>query len=403
VPRPADKELPFLIAGGGIGGLATALSLAAIGKASVVFEKRATFDEDGAGIQVGPNGVHALRRLGIADAVEALATAPHGLHIMDGLNNRRIAEVSLGEVIAARHGAPYWTLRRSDLHAALLQAARNSPAISVQMSSPVAQAANVALNAVANMGPSVCVSFDGGSIHQGAALIVAEGLWSKLKHSFGSAPIYSGKRAFRTVIPTTPNMPATLRTETTIWLKPGLHAVHYPVRSGTEIAIVLIISHPDPRLGWGDTVEQQSLAPVIASLPEDLRSILSAANAWRSWPLMTAAPLAQWTDGRIALLGDAAHPILPFLAQGAVMALEDAVVMADCVAKHPDLEVAFKAYEKRRQARTHRVGRASERNGKIYHLARPAATVRNAVLRAMPPDTLLSRFDWIYGWRPDFS
>lgn len=391
---------PVLIAGAGIGGLACALALARRGMSCHVFEQRANITQEGAGIQIGPNGVHILRQLGVADALAPQTSSPVSLRIMDGVSGRELACLALGETIEQRHGAPYWTAHRADLHSALLTKAQANPLISFSLGSGVAAA-------ISN---SDCVELnlsDGCRI-EGPALIAADGMWSRLRETIFNTPAlqydlqYSGSRAYRAVIPAA-QLPTELSAASThIWLSPHAHAVHYPVRAGQEVAIIAVFADTDPAPGWGTEVLADSLQARFANSAPTLRALMMRAPIWRGWPLMTLARSTPWVDGRIALLGDAAHPILPFLAQGAVMALEDAMVLARHLESAPGaIPAVLSSYARQRIPRTTRVARAAQRNGQTYHLAGPMAAVRNAVLRASAPHRLLARYDWLYGWRAE--
>jgi len=388
---------PVLIAGAGIGGLATALALSQQGHAAHVLEKRADPAEDGAGIQIGPNGVHVLRQLGVADALAPLTASPQSLHIMDGVSGRPLTSLPLGETIALRHGAPYWSAHRADLHAALLQAAQRHPLITLSLGCDVISAHSDAQRAEAILAD--------GSRFEGRALIAADGLWSRLREThFSAEPLkFSGKHAYRAIIPAS-RLPSHLCPSSThIWLSPRAHAVHYPVRGGKEIALVVVLSERE-RIspGWGAPVPAARLHAQFPRSAPDLRALIEQPDAWRGWPLMTpSSPLTgSGARGRVALLGDAAHPILPFLAQGAVMALEDAAILAQCLSRTPDdVAGALARYAAVRAPRVQQVARASWRNGQIYHLSGPIAAARNAVLRHTPARRLLASYDWLYGWR----
>jgi salicylate hydroxylase len=389
-----SASAPVLIAGAGIGGLAAALALANRGLASHVVEKRAAVSEEGAGIQIGPNGVHALRRLGIADALAPLTASPDCLRVMDGVSGRELTQLPLGAPIERRHGAPYWTAHRADLHAALLQAAAGQALITLSL--------GVEVTAAATQASRVKATCADGSAIEGRALIVADGLWSRLRERHFKAPPlqYAGRQAYRAVV-SADLLPSALSAASThIWLSPDAHAVHYPVRQGQDIALVVVLCEPQTAPGWGQHVASTRLQQRFATHAPALRKLISQPDSWRGWPLMTLPGPMVWTDGPIALLGDAAHPILPFLAQGAVMALEDAVALAAHIAAHPhDTPLALQRYAAERQTRTGRVARASLRNGRTYHLSGLMATARNAVLRAAPPQRLLASYDWLYGHR----
>jgi salicylate hydroxylase len=385
---------PILIAGAGIGGLATALALAQHNLASRVLEKRTDPSEEGAGIQIGPNGVHVLRQLGVADALAPLTASPVSLRIMDGVSGRELTVLPLGSTIAERHGAPYWSAHRADLHATLFQAARDNPLVTLSLGSEVQSAVSHSTE--------VGVVLSDSSQLSAPALIAADGLWSRLRDTvFKAKPLqHTSKHAYRAVIPAE-NLPASLsKTSTYIWLSPRAHVVHYPVRSGQEIALVVVLSDTETMLGWGTNVPSARLRSRFEGSASALRDLIDQPDSWRGWPLMVPSGSTGWVDGRIALLGDAAHPILPFLAQGAVMALEDAVTVAGCMAYSPnDIPKALATYASQRLARTDCVARASQRNGQVYHLPGPLAAIRNSVLRKAPQHRLLASYDWLYGWR----
>lgn len=397
-------ETPILIAGAGIGGLATALALAKRGLACHVIEKRARPSEDGAGIQIGPNGVHVLRQLGVADALSPLTASPDFLRIMDAVRGRELASLPLGKTIAARFDAPYWTAHRADLHAALLAGVQSNPLLKVSLGAEVIGATSYPSHAR--------VSLSNGAHIDGPALIAADGLWSGARNLiFMSPPLQdTGSRAYRTVIPASQMPGGVSATSTHIWLGPRAHVVHYPVRAGTEIALVAVFADGEMAAGWSNDVAAADLNARFSQLAGPLRDVLMHASAWRGWRLLTLPNLPEWqrawVNGRIALLGDAAHPVLPFLAQGAVMALEDAVVIAGHIAralqpKTISMHEALTNYAAERRPRTDRVALAAQRNGKTYHLSGAFAAARNTVLRSSPPQRLLARYDWLYGWRSD--
>ncbi|MCZ7595542.1 MAG: FAD-dependent monooxygenase [Hyphomicrobium sp.] len=386
---------PVLIVGGGIGGLAAALALARRGIPSQVLERRPAFHEEGAGIQIGPNGTRILRRLGVADELRPHVGVPDALSVRDGRTGAEIAKLPLGRWIAMRHGAPYWVAHRKDLHAALLHAVRTEPLIALSM--------GFAASEVASGNGHVAVAAESGEAWSGRALIAADGIWSPLRSLLFDAtrPRFCGKSAARSVVPLDA-LPADFqRNETTIWLFANTHVVHYPVCGGTELAIVVVLDDLHDSSDWSAPVPpfwiQQSMPPCA----EPLQALILEARTWKRWALHTLPVPRQWAHGSIALLGDAAHPMLPFLAQGGVMALEDATVIAEALHRYTDdVPAALRWYQRQRRPRVQRVVRASRRNGRIYHLAGPAALARNFVLRKLPAQRLMARYDWLYGWRP---
>lgn len=391
--KAPDRDT-VLIAGGGIGGLAIALALARKGMASRVLERRPEFSEEGAGIQIGPNGTRVLQDIGAAGALSEQAATPDGLQVRDALNAHALARLPFGSWIAERHGAPYWTAHRRDLHGALVETARHEPLISLQTGAAVEHA---------EQGPAgVTVTLAGSERLSGSVLIAADGLWSPLRGQIfaGATPRPAGKSAYRTVVPAAALPEGLAHNDVHIWLTDGAHIVHYPVRAGAEHAFVVIFDEPNAASGWSTPVEPAFVRARAHRLSPSLRVLLEAGEHWRMWSLHELPMPRAWVNGRIALLGDAAHPVLPFLAQGAVLALEDAAVLANELAASIEApSLGLQRYEDKRRARALRVQAASRRNGRIYHLGGFMAAARNRVLASTPPAMLMRQYDWLYGWR----
>lgn len=386
---------PVLIAGGGIAGLATALALARRGIPSHVLEQREQFSEAGAGIQIGPNGVRVLEALGVASHLRAHASPPEEIIVHQGGTGRVLTRMPLGNWIAERHGAPYWVVHRRDLQAALLAQARETSGIALDTGFAVAE--------VIDQGDHVAVRAASGATARGPVLIGADGIRSRVRTVLApDAQLgFSGKAASRALI--SPEDAAALGDPASVgvWLAAGAHVVHYPVAAGTQVALVAIV--PDDRMtdDWAATNDWGALELHLAAFAPALRSVLARAPEWRRWALFETDPLAHLAKGRIALAGDAAHPVLPFLAQGGVMALEDAMVLADTLAGQPnDPARALEIYEAARRARVDAIVATSRQNGRIFHLSGPAAVARNLAMAAVPATRLMARYDWVYGWRP---
>jgi salicylate hydroxylase len=389
------QSAPFLIVGGGIGGLALALALAKAGLASTVLEQRDGFGAEGAGIQLGPNGVRVLQRLGLAETLRPAVGVPDALAVHDGRSGRTLAVLPLGRWIAARHGAPYWVVHRGDLHAVLARAASAEPRITLRT--------GFALTSLTQHGNDVQVRSATGETATGRALAGADGLWSNVRRAVSPehVPQFVGATAARTVLPVAAAgrlaLPAV-----GLWLSQGVNVVHYPVRGGSEIAVVVIAAEAWRGMEWDAEEDRRSLIARLAGFHASLVDPLAMAPGWRKWALYRLAPLPRWSSGRVTLIGDAAHPMLPHLAQGGVLALEDAVVLADALVAHSGDEAqAFIAYEGKRRRRAARVQTMSRLNGRIYHLSSPMAAARNGVLRVLPGTWLMRGYDWLYGWRPD--
>jgi salicylate hydroxylase len=386
--------LPMLIAGGGIGGLAAALAIAETGLRVQVLERRDTAHEAGAGIQIGPNGTSILQMLGVAPRLVPLVGQPSSIIARDGRTGAALAELPLGRWIEERHGAPYWTALRQDLHGALLDAALAHPRISVVR--------GFEIDDITEAPERVEATSTDGRAHVGRGLIGADGVWSTIRRKTFSVedPKFTGRSAVRALLPID-KAPSALRGASTgLWLSPGSHLVHYPVRSGRDIAIVLIVGDDTREDGWSRDVLPGWIAAHTHGLAPLAADLLNGVRGWQRWSLVAAPPLRRWSAGRVTLLGDAAHPMLPFLAQGAVMALEDAVVLArSLAATRGDAPQAFEAYERQRSARTRRVVAAAARNGQIYHLSGLAAEARNFTMRSLGGPRLMSSYDWLYRWR----
>ena len=392
--RPA-ADRPILIAGGGIGGLATALALAHKGIPSKILERRSAFAEEGAGIQIGPHGMHVLRWLGVDDAVRRNAAEPDNLKVINARSGSVLSALPLGSWIARRHGAPYCTAHRQDLHTALLEAASTNPLVHIAMDGKAVDAATVR--------SGVTVTLANGATLPGAAFVGADGLWSELRTKIfdKQQPRFAGKCAFRSVVPSEA-VPQSLRgNDVHIWLAAGAHIVDYPVRRGAERALVAIFPDTQQSEAWSTDASVTDVRDRARPFAQPLKDLLHAASHWRKWSLYERAVPALYAKGAIALLGDAAHPVLPFLAQGAVMALEDASVVAAEIAMTPgDIPSALMRYESDRRTRVMRVQVASRRNGQIYHLSGLMAAARNSVLRALPAERVMAGYDWLYGWKP---
>jgi salicylate hydroxylase len=384
----------ILIAGAGIAGLATALALARTGRAVTLLEKRAESSEEGAGIQIGPNGMRILQALGVTPFLEGKIAWPESIRVMDGLTGKLLTSLPLGRDIATRHGAPYGVLHRGDLHDAIRSAVASMPAVTIRYE------ANVI--AARSSSESVTVELAGGETIECDLLIGADGIWSTLRRTVMGAPplTFTGKCAIRTVLSNDAVPPGISTADTTIWLRPAAHVVHYPVRAGRELAIVAIFD--DRALGeiWSQPVDPALISERARSFPPTLRTLLQQPAQWRQWSLYKSAAPFPWIGKRVVLVGDAAHPPLPFLAQGGVMALEDAIILAELLrtVAAADMPARLLDFERIRRPRTTRVMEASARNGRAYHLDGLMRRARNAVLAATPPHLFMQQYDWLYGW-----
>ena len=386
----ARAESRVLIVGGGIGGLTTAIALAKNGMSATLLERAVFADETGAGIQLGPNATRALASIGVLDTVEAVSFKPDLLRLFDGISGDSLASMPLGRMAEERYGAPYLTFHRADLHASLLARCRAANTIELRDGFEVTEAESDARGVVAT-------AADGTTV-EGTCLVAADGIWSRLRERIAPRADlrFSGATAWRALLPRE-QLPAPFNAPMVgLWLGPRAHLVHYPVRGGRDVNIVAVIEGGIARQGWNLRAEPDALLPAFRLWADPVKSLLASVQAWRCWSLFRLKPFSGWTNGRMALLGDAAHPVLPYLAQGAGLAIEDAITLAARL-KGVDPASAFALYESLRAQRAARVQAQAVRFGRIYHLGRPAAFARNFVLRRRRPEAFLRGFDWLYG------
>jgi salicylate hydroxylase len=386
-------SLPILIAGGGIGGLSAALGLARGGFASIVLEKASRLGEIGAGIQLGPNAFHAFDWLGVGDTAREMAVFIDELRLMDAMTAEPILRLSVGAAFRRRFGNPYAVVHRGDLHGVLLKACVDSPLVELRVDAEVI--------GYRQEGGCVTAFLGRGERIAGGALIGADGLWSNVRKRVvgDTPPRVSGHSTYRSVIPTD-EMPEELRwNAATLWAGPKCHIVHYPL-SGWRVFNLVVTYHNDaPAPVAGMPVPTGEVHRGFAHIHELPRRIIEHGKDWRLWVLCDRDPVENWVDGKVALLGDAAHPMMQYYAQGACMAMEDAVCLAHMMKIHDgDIEPALHAYRDQRLVRTARVQLGARAIGDhVYHPAGVHAQVRNAILRGMSEDEIYDRLEWLYG------
>jgi salicylate hydroxylase len=365
-----------------------------------VLEQAERLEETGAGIQLSPNAARTLIGLGLEEPLRAQAVAPAALHVFEAQSGREIVRMPLGEAAAQRYGAPYWVIHRGDLQATLANAAARIAGVTLKLG------ARVEDFIVQTNGVTVSASSAGGTLDEtGAAFIAADGLWSATRKKLGhnAVPLFAQRAAWRALIPAKDVSPELAEPVVRLWLGSAAHLVHYPVKGGSLINVVVIADDAWNAPGWSEPASRADLLQRVSKsdwAPQAL-SLISTPESWLKWALCDLKPIPRWTQGPVALLGDAAHPMLPYLAQGAAMAIEDAAVIAQCLAQTPDdPTAALRTYWAKRRARAHKVQRLAARNGARYHLRGVRAMVRNLTMQALGGARLLHHYDWLYDWRP---
>lgn len=393
-----SRSRTIVIAGAGIGGLALALALAAKGFRALILEQAERLDDSGAGIQLSPNATRILIDLGLGPALNPVAFAPEAIRVLAGQSANELVRLPLGRAAEFCYGAPYWVIHRGDLHNALLKAAQSRSDIGLRLGTRVedfvAHSRGVTVQAWTRSRPVD---------EQGIALVGADGVWSTVRARLGDTegPRFSQRTAWRALVPASAVSEDQRQPVTSLWLGPNAHLVHYPIRAGKWINIVAVVEDTWHQAGWNLPGARSEITSRFAGWAREARVLLETPpDAWSKWALYERTALPGWSRGPITLLGDAAHPMLPFLAQGGAMAIEDAAVLAHCLAKTPEKPAAaLRVYEGLRQARTARVVRQARHLGRIYHLTGPAALIRNLTLLAAGGKGLLARYDWLYDWR----
>jgi len=382
----------ILISGGGIGGLSAALALARQDIPSLVLERASELSEIGAGIQLGPNAFHAFDYLGIGEAARATAVYVDKLLLMDALTAEEICSIPLDAPFRERFGNPYAVVHRGELHGVMLQGCRESPLIELRTNTEVIgyEHSDSAVEAI----------LANGSRLRGRALVGADGLWSKVRQQMvgDGMPRVTGHTTYRSVIPYE-QMPKELRLNAaTLWAGPKCHLVHYPLSGWKMFNLVVTYHNHAPEPVAGAPVSHDEVMQGFEHIHPRAQQIIKIGKDWKKWVLCDREPVMQWTDGSVALLGDAAHPMMQYLAQGACMAMEDSVILSvECGATPNDLSGALRRYQDRRSLRTAHIQLlAREVGDHIYHPAGAHAALRNQIMCAKTPSQWYDVVDWMY-------
>jgi salicylate hydroxylase len=383
---------PFLISGGGIGGLAAAYALARQGIPVRVFEQSPEFREVGAGIQLGPNVFRMLEKLGLKGQVLADAHTPPAQEMRDALTGKLITHIPLGEDFFKRFGQPYGVTHRADIHGAFLKACQGSNLITLENSRRV--------DGYEDSGDDVAITLDNGERVAGRALIACDGMWSSIRERLvgDGKPRVSGHIAYRAVLKRE-EVPKDLWTpDVMLWAGPRTHFVHYPLRRGELYNLVAVFHSDHYEEGWNAEGAKDVMWQHFKMQVPQVTRLLERIETWRMWVLCDREPIKEWSQGRVTLLGDAAHPMLQYLAQGANMAVEDAVVLAEKVAAKPDEPAAaFRDYQQERYLRTARTQIMARVYGEFYHARGVTAELRDMAVGGRTVEQSYDGIAWLYG------
>jgi salicylate hydroxylase len=384
---------PVLVAGGGIGGIAAALALARRGFAVKVLEQSPQLGEIGAGIQLGPNGFAAFDALGIGEIARARAVYTDEMVMHDALDETLVGRIPTGAAFRARFGNPYAVIHRADVHGSLLEGAQTAGRIELATSTQVQR--------VQQDERGVTVFDARGERHEGLALIGADGVKSAVRRQLvGDEARVSGHVVYRAVVDKKDFPPDLQWNAASIWVGPNCHLVHYPLRGGEQYNVVVTF-HSRDKEQWsvreGSREEVQSYFEGICA---KARQLIDLPKDWKRWATADREPIAQWNHGLVTLLGDAAHATLQYLAQGACMAMEDAVTLGEALRVHDnDFARAYALYQRSRVARTARIVLSAREMGRIFHAKGVERLVRNDLWKGRTPERFYDALEWLYGWK----
>ncbi len=387
-----QKTHPVLIAGGGIGGLAAALALTRQGFTVKVLEQAPEIGEIGAGIQLGPNAFHAFDALGVGEKTRSRAVYTDYMVMHDAVDEYQVGKIPTGEAFRQRFGNPYAVIHRVDVHMSLLEGAQETGQVEILTSTRV--------HRIEQDENSVTVFDQHGHAHTGQALIGADGVKSVVREKYVNDPArVTGHVVYRAVVDKK-DFPEDLQwNAASIWVGPHCHLVHYPLRGGEQYNVVVTF-HSRDKEEWGvRDGSKEEVQSYFEGICPKARQLIDLPKSWRRWATADREPISQWSFGRATLLGDAAHPTTQYMAQGACMAIEDAVTLGEALRVHDnDFVKAFDLYQRARVARTARIVLSGREMGRIYHAKGVERLVRNDLWRGRSPERFYDAVEWLYGW-----
>jgi salicylate hydroxylase len=386
---------PVLVAGGGIGGLAAALALVRRGFKVKVLEQSPEIGEIGAGIQLGPNAFHAFDALGVGEKARGRAVYTDYMVMHDAIDEYQVGKIPTGEAFRQRFGNPYAVIHRVDVHLSLLEGAQETGRVEFLTSTRAER--------IEQDERGVTVFDQKGRAHRGRALIGADGVKSVVRQQYVNDPArVTGHVVYRAVVDKK-DFPADLQwNAASIWVGPNCHLVHYPLRGGEQYNVVVTFHSREPE-EWGVREgSKEEVQSYFQGICPKARQLIDLPKSWKRWATADREPIGQWTYGLATLLGDAAHPTTQYMAQGACMAIEDAVTLGEALRVHDnDFVKAFELYQRSRIARTARIVLSSREMGRIYHAKGVERLVRNDLWRGRTPERFYDAMEWLYGWNVD--
>jgi len=387
-----SKTMPVLIAGGGIGGLAAALALTRRGFEVKVLEQAPEIGEIGAGIQLGPNAFHAFDALGVGDKARGRAVYTDFMVMHDAVDEYQVGKIPTGEAFIKRFGNPYAVIHRVDVHTSLLEGAQETGKVEFLTSTRVER--------IEQDAQGVTVVDQRGNAHKGLALIGADGVKSVVRAHYVNDPArVTGHVVYRAVVDKK-DFPEDLQwNAASIWVGPNCHLVHYPLRGGEQYNVVVTF-HSRQQEEWGVTDgSKEEVQSYFQGICPKARQLIDLPKSWKRWATADREPIGEWSFGRATLLGDAAHPTTQYMAQGACMALEDAVTLGEALRlEGNDFEKAFDLYQRARVSRTARIVLSGREMGRLYHAKGVERLVRNDLWRGRSPERFYDAMEWLYGW-----
>ncbi len=397
---PGQAALPgrhVIVAGAGIGGLSAALFLSRAGWRVTLAEKAEALQEFGAGLQIAPNASRLLAETGVLADLRDFCVEPSHLIVRKGDSGQELSQARLGKAAATRFGAPFVVVHRADLQEALRRRVEASPGVTLRL--------GLALEDITETEADITVVFRRGEAEERLSadlLVGADGVWSRARQLAGlpGPSRYSGNTAWRALIPRDQAPIFAREAKVNLWFGRGAHLVHYPIRGGEEINLVAVIEDGWHDEGWSCAGDPDILMAKFAPWCARARDLVAAAPEWKRWALVQRAAESRWSRARMALLGDAAHPMMPFLAQGASAAIEDGATLATLLTPpcpHPEqLALALKRYDSLRIPRTARIQEEARKQGRFYHLSGVIGRLRDTALRVLPGESMLNRYAWIF-------